>query len=205
MKHSKGFTLLEVMVALAVFAILASITASAMYYAFDTRARVNQQANQLNELQYTIIMLTRDITQISERSIHGNEMRTFSPFVGLENYLEFTRGGVVNPHATVKRSMFKRVAYQCHSNTLIRRTWDSLDTPNRRRYEDKILLTHLNHCGFSYIDHSHQILPEWHDYAIQQNQKKESIPIAIRLNMTLDHWGTMNLLFAIPEALYATS
>ena len=65
MKHNKGFTLLEVMVALAVFAILASITASAMYYAFDTRARVNQQANQLNELQSSIIMLTREITHIT--------------------------------------------------------------------------------------------------------------------------------------------
>lgn len=202
MKTNHGYTLLEVLVALTVFAILATITASAMYHAFNTRARVNVQANQLNAVQIAMALIMRDTDQVVERSILGNEMHQFPPFVGESKYLEFTRGGSVNP-TDERRSTLKRVAYVCAGKQLIRRSWENLDTPIRKNHQDKVLLDNLETCSFAYLSHSRQILPEWRPYAVQQTQKQETLPIAIQFTLTISEWGNMNLLFIISEALYA--
>ena len=204
MKINHGYTLLEVLVALTVFAILSTITASAMYYAFNNRARVNMQANQLNGVQVAMALIMRDTDQIIERSILGNEMHRFPAFVGESKYLEFTRGGSVNP-ADEPHSTLKRVAYICAGKKLIRRSWANLDAPNRKNHQDKILFDNLKTCSFAYLSNSRQILPEWRPYAMQQTQKQETLPIAIQFTLTISEWGNMNLLFMIPEGLYAAS
>lgn len=203
MKITHGYTLLEIMVALAVFAILATITASAMYRAFDTRSRVNIQANQLNTVQLAFTLIERDTEQVLERAVRGNEMHLFPPFVGLPHHVEFTHGGLVNPNGVELRSTLKRTAYICSGSKLIRRSWENLDTPTRKINHDKILLDNLEDCTFAYLSHSHQMLPEWRAYAVQQNQKKETLPIAIQLTLTIHDWGNTSWLFILPEALYA--
>ena len=203
MIFKRGYTLLEVLVALTVFAILATITASAMYNAFNTRERVNIQANQLNTLQMTMVLLMRDTQQIIERSVFGDEMHLFPPFIGESKYIEFTRAGDVNPGAIAQKSTLKRVGYVCTGKKLIRRSWENLDIPLRKIYQDKVVLDNLEQCSFAYLSNSRQILSEWRSYAVQQNQKKETLPLAIQFTLTVAAWGDMNLLFVIPGALYA--
>ncbi len=198
-----GYTLLEVLVALAVFAILATITSSAMYHAFNTRARVNLQADRLNALQLAITLIGRDTEQEVVRAVRGNEMHLFPAFIGQTQYLEFTRGGLVNPKGAALRSTLKRVAFVCQGSTLVRRSWESLDTPKRNQYQDKILIDNLDKCSFAYLAHNKQMLAEWVENALQQNQKKASLPMAVQFNLTLHDWGNMSLLFILPEGLYA--
>lgn len=200
---SKAYTLIEIMIALAVFAVLATITSTAMYHAFNTRARVNVQADKLNALQLALALIARDTSQVVERGVRGNEMHVFPAFVGKESYLEFTRSGFVNPDNTEQRSTLKRVAYSCKGGSLSRRSWETLDSPLRDVSHDKLLLTNLDECSFAYLTRSRQVLAEWHENAVQQNQKKESLPMAIQFTLTVHDWGNMSLLFMIPEALYA--
>lgn len=199
----KGFTLIEILIALAVFAILATITSSVLYNAFTTRTRVNEQSNRLNKLQLAISLIQQDTSQALDRGIRGNEMRLVPAFIGQENYLEFTRDGVVNPGSVEKRSTLKRVAYVCQRGALIRRSWNTLDSINRTVFEDKTLLSHISDCHFGYLNQSVQILPEWREQAVSLNQRKEPFPKAIQVNMTLHDLGEINLLFTLPGALYA--
>ncbi|ARB91404.1 GspJ family T2SS minor pseudopilin variant LspJ [Legionella longbeachae] len=201
----RGFTLIEILIALAVFAILATITTSVLYNAFTTRSRVNEQSTRLNELQLAISLIQQDTSQVIERAIRGNEMRLFSAFIGQTNYLEFTRDGVVNPGSIEKRSTLKRVAYICQEGTLIRRSWNTLDSLNRNAYDDKPLLSQLTDCHFGYLNQNLQILPEWREQAVGLNQHKEPFPKAIQVNLTLHDQGEINLLFTLPGALYAQS
>ncbi len=202
MNKHQGFTLLEILIALSVFVILATITSTAMHQAFETRARVNKGADRLSSLQIAMTLLQRDTEQATTRAIRSNEMRLFPAFTGQTHYLELTRHGIANPNSKEKRSTLQRVAFLCHGKQLLRRSWDSLDPINRKHYEDKVLLDELLKCQFAYLNHNLQVLPEWRENALKQNQRQEPLPKAIQLKITLNDWGKMSFLFIIPEALY---
>ncbi len=203
MTIQKGFTLLEILIALTIFAVLATITSSSLYYAFTTRIKVSEQANQLNKLQLAVSIIQQDTLQIVDRAIRGNEMRLFPVMVGQPEYMEFTRDGLTNPKSKEKRSTLKRVALACLDGQLVHRTWESLDSIDRNKYKDKVLIDNLDECYFSYLNHNLQSLPEWREQALNQNQRPEPFPTALQINVTLKKWGKMNLLFIVPEALYA--
>jgi general secretion pathway protein J len=205
MTKSHGFTLIEILIALAVFAILATITSSVMFYAFNTRARVAEHAERLVTLQLAISLLERDTEQTVVRAVRGNEMRLFSAFVGQKNYMELTRGGFANPGSEEKRSMLKRVGYLCDGSQLLRRSWGSLDSVDRKNSADKILLNNLTKCQFNYLNQNSQLLPEWRENAVTQNQKSEPLPKAVQLSLVFKDWGELSLLFQIPKAMYANS
>jgi general secretion pathway protein J len=203
MKKIKGFTLLEILVALTIFAILAVITSSSLYYAFNTRNKVNIQANRLRALQFAISIVEQDTSQIVDRAVRGNEMRLFPMLIGQAQYMEFTRDGILNPNSLDKRSTLKRVGLACVNGSLVRRTWSALDAVDRNVYRERVLINDIDDCHFSYLNHSLQSLPEWREQAVTEEQKPEIFPKALQINLTLKDWGKMNLLFIIPEALYA--
>lgn len=205
MRKNHGFTLIEILVALMVFAILATITSSSLYYAFNIRTRVSIQAERLNSLQLANSIMQQDTAQISDRAPRGNEMRLFPAFIGRTEYVEFTRSGYTNPQSMEKRSTLTRVGYVCSKDKLFRRTWITLDTVNRNVYQDKLLLDNLSDCHFNYLDQSLHLLAEWREASIGPGQTDQQAPLpkAIQINLTLNDWGEMNQLFIITEALYA--
>lgn len=199
-----GFTLLEVLIALTVFAILATITSTALHHAFTTRSHINEQANTLNEMQMALTLLARDSQQVLARSIHAANMQEFPAFIGQKTYYEFTRDGIINPLAMEQRSSLKRVAILCQGDKLIRRSWLALDPMSRKQFEDKVLMTRLSACQFNYLNRNLQLLPEWRGSIGGSSRiAKEPLPKAIQVNLTLAGWGSFNYLLLIPEAIYA--
>lgn len=203
MKKSPGFTLLEILIALSIFSILAVITSVAMFHAFNTRAKVNTQADILHSVQLSMSLLQHDMRQMTNRAVRGNDMRLVSALIGQSGYLEMTRDGIANPESMEKRSTLKRIALICESGTLKRRTWASLDTPNHNNWEESVLLDNLSSCKFSYLDHSLHVLNEWREVTPEHSKGGESLPKAVQLNITMNPWGNANLIFIVPEALYA--
>lgn len=203
MKKTAGFTLIEILIALTVFAILAAITSSTLYNSFHTRERVNEQSKHLNNLQLAVSLFQQDVSQTVSRAIRGNDMRLYPIFVGRSDYIEFTRDGNVNPGSLEQCSTLKRIAYLCQGNQLLRRTWDTLDAMDRGKNENKVLLENLTDCHFGFLNQNLQVFSEWRADAVNQDQNKESLPKAVQINIKLHHQGELNLLFIIPEALYA--
>lgn len=198
-----GYTLVEVMIALAVFAILSVATATAIYHAFNTRAQLNVQSERLNTIRMAIALIQRATQQVVVRNVRGSDMRLFPAFVGNNNYFEFTTGGETNPNATLLKSTLKRVAFICQNHQLKRRSWVSLDTAYRKQYQDSILIGSLQRCSFAYLANNRQILDEWRENPVKQNQKLEPVPMAIKITLTLKDNQELSLLFALPSGLYA--
>lgn len=202
MKSKSGFTLIEILIALAIFAILATLTSSAMYQAFNTRARVAKQAERLVTLQLAIAIIERESAQVIDRAIRGNEMHIFPAFTGQNNVVEFTRSGNINPLYEEKRSNLKRVAFLCRQQQLIQRSWKVLDPINREQFEEKVLLDNLSKCQFAFLNENLQVLNEWRANTMQQAANSSSVPKAIQLNLSLADWGDLSLLFPLPKGLY---
>lgn len=200
-KDSKGFTLLEILIALTIFTIVAFITTTALNQTLNAEKRIHTHADEWNTLQRAIIIFKHDVQQAINRSVRGNEMHVFAPFVGESTYFEFTRGGVTNPTHQTQTNM-ERIAFLCDQGKLIRRRWEALDTPRRNQTQDKILLENLKQCRFDFLASNHQVLPVWHAYAVQQDQRTIALPMAVRLTIEVKNQGNMSLLLILPGGVY---
>jgi len=109
-KFAVGFTLLELLVALTVFAVISVMAYSGLNTVITARLQIKQQAEQLANLQQIFIKLGRDIEQIVQRPIRNQYGDEESHIKGTLQQIEFTRSGWRNP-AQQNRSSLQRVAY----------------------------------------------------------------------------------------------
>lgn len=199
----RGFTLIEVLIALAVFAILSTLTASVMNRAFQSRERINARSEYINRFQSTMVLIQREVQQLVPRGIRSNQNQLSPALIGKPHYIEFTRGGVMNPSSQEKRSHLKRIAYICSNNELIRRSWNQLDSSNRSQYTEKVLLDNLTSCHFAYLTHTLQVLSEWRERS--QNTQEfdpKALPKAIQFNFNQGEQVKVSWLALVPQALY---
>jgi len=190
-KHSTGYTLIEVIIALAIFAILGTISVGLLSRAFDTQARLEAQMEPLAALQLAVTRINRDTSQIVDRGT--------SSFVGETSYNEFIRGGIVIPDDSEAKSTLKRVALVCENNEkLIRKTWARVDPLSPSDFQEQVLINNLESCDFSYLAKGDTWVSKWPMTTTPSKEKPPPFPRAIKLKLSLKNFGNIPLLFVIP-------
>lgn len=115
---AKGFTLLEVLVAVALTALIGVGATQLLSGIIDARQATEIRSEQLASLQRFDLTVSRDIEQFIARNIR-NEFGESSPALelnGRDYLIEFTRTGWRNiPQATTPRVELQRVAYKLES------------------------------------------------------------------------------------------
>lgn len=198
-----GFTLIEIIVALAVFAIMASITSYVLSQSFDINKRVKHQAMQHHQLDLALVLLRRETEQMINRPVRGNEQSMIPALIAHADGVEFTRCGDVNPDAALLKSNLKRVAYLCYGQKLIRRTWSLLDSPDRRQFHDQTLLEPLSACSFTYMDAKHILHSEWRIKPRDRAEQIAPLPSSIILHVVLAKWGPLDIYLPLTAGFYA--
>ncbi len=97
---TRGFTLLELLVALAVFAIMATAAYSGLRSVLFTRAAVEEQNRRLADVQLAVFRLAQDIEQATPRGIrdeYGDPEPALRGGDLLDDVLILTRTGWDNP------------------------------------------------------------------------------------------------------------
>ncbi|QQD24198.1 type II secretion system protein GspJ [Venatoribacter cucullus] len=116
--RTRGFTLLEVLVAVGITAMIGVGSAQLLANIIDSRRITDIRAEQLASLQRFNMVVSRDIEQIINRGIR-DQYGDLQPALLLNNgdyLLEFTRSGWRNsPFAERPRSELQRVAYRTES------------------------------------------------------------------------------------------
>jgi len=194
----RGYTLIEVLIALLIFAIITSTTGTVVYQVLNTRERVAVVSNELNALELALLRVTQDLRQFVARSVHDAQNQRYAEFVGQRTYLEFTRDGLQHPLNTNPESSLERIAYLCEGSQLVRRRFSGLDIPSRQSFEDTVILDQLSTCYFEYLADYNQFLPEWRVYFIEARHKVLAMPKAVQLTLEPAHWGVLSRLFLLP-------
>ncbi len=126
----RGFTLLEVLVAMAIFAVISVLAYGGLMVVLDQRALADEQADAWRELQFAVQLLGRDLQQLQPRPVRDEigdrYVPAFQSRPGSAYALELTRGGWTNP-AGLPRATLQRVAYRVEDGALQRIYWPVLD------------------------------------------------------------------------------
>lgn len=121
-----GFTLLELLVAVAVFAVLSLMAFSGLQSILGAQQTIDGQARELAGIQLAVSVLERDLTQAIARPVRDRLGSRLPPFAGSATSFEVSRTAWQNPLER-QRSMLQRVSYGWTDQTVTRAYWDVLD------------------------------------------------------------------------------
>ena len=126
----RGFTLLELLVAISIFSVLGLGSYQLLQSVSDSHARVRDSINSYMKVNQALNLMQRDFNQFLPRPVrdeYGDPMLSIT-FEGEDYLVEFTRGGWPNPGGR-SRSDLQRVAYDIDydEKVLNRYFWHVLD------------------------------------------------------------------------------
>jgi general secretion pathway protein J len=126
-RAAAGFSLLELLVSLAVFAALAAAAYGGLAEIARARGALAERQDRLAALVRAVSAFERDLRQAVSRPVRGGARGALVPsLAGAADRVELTRLGFANPRAE-PRSHLERVVYAIDANTLQRGRYAVLD------------------------------------------------------------------------------
>lgn len=204
-RGAKGFTLLELLVAMFVAAIMFAIGYGVLNQAADSRGDIQEHQKRLLELQTAMRVLEQDFVQLEPRPIRAPVGYSWLPALqgspGSQPITSFTRGGWDNPTG-LQRPGEQRVAYSLVNGTLEREYWNVLDPTQSDTPFKRDLLTHVKSVTFRYMDSSYQWQTEWPPTTVSggvpSSVTLRERPIAVEITIDTDDWGEIQRILEIP-------
>lgn len=201
MKKSRGFTLIEILVALMIFAIMGVLAAMSLHTIIRTHAQLKKSDHALLQLQITMTLLRRDISEVINRKVRDSNDDQEPAFLAKGgSSIVFTRTGLFNPFNTSQQSNMQRVGYELRGNNLVRLTWDVLDQPPKAEPESQILLSNVKSMRWQFIAENGRKSQSWPP-ATGTNMQRENSPLpkVVLLVMHIKHEGIIQGVFPIPS------
>lgn len=194
-----GFTLIELVVSMGIFAIIAMLAYGGLRNVLDGQGYAEQKAVRMARLQLVYRLMERDMQQIVKRGIrneYGDKAAALVVEFGSDRMIEFTRSGWRNP-AGHQRSNLQRVAYGIEEGSLIRASWDVLDRAQDSVAREQHLLDETEELSIRLLDKDDQWQEAWppQDLGGQEEQDEAELPRAIELTLKLEDLGTLTWLF----------
>lgn len=163
-RRLRGFTLVEVLVALAVFAMLAALAYGTLSQTLANAEILTDRMERLQALQRTFRYLGQDFMQISPRPIRDELGDNFVPALRTDperdHAVEFTHAGWNNP-AGLPRSTLQRVAWRLEDDALLRYHWTVLDRTLDNEPLVEVMLDGIDSVSMRFLHPSGEWSEEW--------------------------------------------
>jgi general secretion pathway protein J len=192
MMRARGFTLIEVVVAMFVFAVVALLA----YGGYNQLSRqdeiVDRNASRTRAIQSAVQRLSEDFSMIEPRPVREPLGDSIDPALRAdtrtETLAELTRSGWSNP-AGVSRSTLQRVAYRLQDNKLERAYWSALDRTMTAEPTSAVLLDHVRTVSFRFMDQNQSWHQQWPPLGYSGPDAVRLRPIAVEITLDLEDWG----------------
>ena len=195
-----GFTLLELLVALAIFGLLATLSYGGLQTVMTQQSMTEEFANELGELQKLYMVMQRDIEQVMLRPIRDEYGDEQPPLVGGET-LQLTRAGWRNPIGR-PRSTLQRVAYAFEEEQLVRYTWSVLDRAQDSEALVQPLSEAIEELRLRYLGANNEWTEQWPNVqaGADPNSVAEALPKVVEVTVEHKNYGPIVWLFQLPES-----
>lgn len=221
----KGFTLIEVMLAMSITAIAAVMAYQAMDSAGRMAETVQDESEQLQQLSAVMNLMAKDFRHIAPRKVRDPDGGGFLSAFTYDEFsipmMQFTRNGKFNPQPKVfQRDHLERVAYHLDDEKLIRYSWPMVDHYSDLEPNEIVMFEEVSEfrVSFQYLEYSistnatsdiqqrvKQDTLKWPPAKLQQNTQSntgegsglgfDTIPDLIEISFETKKWGKIQRRF----------
>ena len=193
--NSCGFTLLEVLIAIAIFSVISMASFSIFQTVLNSDTVTKERTERINELQRGFIIIERDMLQIARRSIRLNGEAPQTSFLRTDNEsystneqaLAFVRYGWTNPGLLLPRSDMQSVAYQLNETVLERVHFNFVDAVLGEEPKVRALISKVDKLDIEFYDGK-----KW-----QKELADSTLPIAIAIEIDTSDYGIIRRQFLV--------
>ena len=196
----KAFTLIEVLVAFAIFGILAAFAYGALNQTLLSAEMLGERMDRLQAIQKSIRYLSQDFLQLAPRPVRQELGDSFDPALqtdfSSEFALELTHGGWSNPVA-LPRGTLQRSAYRLEDDELVRYYWTVLDRTLSNEAIGVTILDGVESLLFRYLLDSGDWIEQWPPPTLPGPLGLRQRPRAVEIVLTLQDEGEIRRIIEI--------
>lgn len=195
----QGFTLVELLIAVAIMATLGALASLLLNSSLNNKAGIESHQLQLEELALALQIMRRDLEQLTPRKPrdqHGDPFpaRLRGELIGDFSELEFVHGGRRILPGQVLQSRLERVRYQWEDGSLVRYSAAVADPTDNTDWQRQTLLDEVDRFVVEfYYD------KRWGSFWPPSTQLQASQPVGLRVIMDVASWPDIRMNVLLPE------
>ena len=187
-----GFTLIEVLVALAVFGVLSLLAYMSLGQTLANADMLTERMDRLQSIQRTMSYLSTELLQTVPRPVRAELGDVPTPALqssfASDFALQLTHGGWRNP-AGVPRSTLQRTAYRIEDGELLRYHWNVLDRTVNNIPVGTVMLEDVDSLTFRFLQVSGEWTDQWPPISAQSSPVAANLPRAVQIVLILPEDG----------------
>ena len=156
----RGFTLLELLVSVAIFAVVATLAWGGLDTIVRARRVLDDEAANLARLQRALGRFDRDLSAAVPRPIRSESSRVEPALVGDSEKIEASTWQPA-ANAGAAGSALQRVAWACVDGQLRRTLWAASDRSAATSKEERMLLDKVSRCRLRYLAADGTVAQRW--------------------------------------------
>lgn len=196
LQKNRGFTLIEVLVAFMIFAIIGLISSQLMSQTISANENLTARGERLGDIHRAMQIMQRDLLQLTNRPVRDRYGDSLQPLIiGSDGAIEFSRVGWRNP-LQLPRAEVQRVGYLVQDEKLLRGYWPVLDRAQDTEPAYQTLLENVERVEFYALDASgneHTFWPQ----TVPGDPSTSLVGIVLRVE--LEPFGVIERIWEVPS------
>ena len=199
-RNARGFTLLEVLIAVAIFVVVGAL-AMGGYNELIKQSDIVERSNvRSRQVQSGIQRMVQDFATLEPRPVREPLGESFQPALRAdartEQLAEFTHSSWSNP-AGLPRSTLQRVMYRMEDNKLRREYWYVLDRTMAGEPASAVLIDKVERASLRFLDSNRRWHEQWPPLGYSAPDVLRLRPVAVEVTLELEDWGEIKRLIEV--------